>query len=182
MIKNEMNNIMDGDSKSIHYSCRLDTDLYRFLVDEAEQKNVSMNNMLNQVAREHVIKKNFEKIGSTLMCKDVTREVFEMATNKNLVDLGARFGSSNAINCVGTLYHDINKDTVLKFLDLWGSRFYGYEHRNHDGMHRFSIPHDINEKYSIFTKEFIMSFVESTINIPVKIQSTQQTVTFSLAV
>ena len=99
-----------------------------------------------------------------------------------LIKLATKLGSSNAVDYVGMLYHDVNQDTVLKFLDLWGGRFYDYEHKNHDGTHHFSIPHDVNEKYSVFTKEFIMSFVESTINAPVKIQSSPRTVTFSLAV
>jgi hypothetical protein len=182
MIKNEVNGMMDRDSRSIHYSCRLDTEIYRFLADEAEQKNVSMNNMLNQVAREHVVKKNFEKIGSALTCKDALRGVFDMANDKQLIKLATKLGSNNAVDYVGMLYHDINKDTVLRFLDLWGGRFYGYEHKNHDGTHQFSISHDVNEKYSVFTKEFIMSFVDSAINTPVKIQSSPRMVTFSLAV
>lgn len=177
-----MNNMIDDDSKSIHYSCRLDTVIYRFLADEAEQKNISLNNLLNHVGREYVVKKNFEKIGSTLMCKDVIRGIFDIANDKQLVKLATELGSNNAIDYVGMLYHDISKDTALRFLDLWGCRFYGYEHKNHDKVHRFSIPHDINEKYSVFAKEFIMSFVESTINTPVKIQSSPRTVTFSLAV
>lgn len=166
--------------RSIHYSCRIDTDTYQFLDVEARQKSISMNNLMNQVAREHVIKKNFEKIGSALTCKDALRGVFDIANDKQLIKLATKLGSSNAVDYVGMLYHDVNKDTVLKFLDLWGSRFYGYEHKNHDGTHQFSIPHDVNEKYSVFTKEFIMSFVESTINTPLKIQSSPRTVTFSL--
>ena len=175
--------MLDEDlKKSVHYSCRLDYNLYQFLSTDAKYKNVSMNNMLNQVAREYVFKKDFEKIGSTLICKDALRGVFEMAEDKKLLDLGTRLGSGNAIGYVGILYHDVTKDTALKFLDLWGSRFSGYEHRNHGELHRFSIPHDINEKYSMFTKEFITSFVESAINEPVKVQSNHRTVTFSLAV
>ena len=105
-----------------------------------------------------------------------------MVNNKQLIKLATKLGSSNAVDYVGMLYNDVNKDTVLRFLDLWGGRFYGYEHKNHDGTHQFSIPHDVNEKYSVFTKELIMSFVESTINTPVKIQSSPRMVTFSLAV
>ncbi|MGI0007721.1 MAG: hypothetical protein ACREAR_06980 [Nitrosotalea sp.] len=182
MIKNDMNNMMDGDSKSIHYSCRLDTEIYRFLADEAGQKNISMNNLLNHVARECVIKKNFEKIGSILMCKDVARGVFDMANDKQLIKLAEKLGSGNAVDYVGMLYRDIDKSAILKFLDLWGHRFYGYEHKNHDDVHSFSIPHDINEKYSIFMKEFITSFLESTISESVKIQSTSRAVTFSLTI
>ena len=41
-----------------------------------------MNNMLNQVAREHVVKKNFEKIQYALTCKDALRGVFDIANDK----------------------------------------------------------------------------------------------------
>jgi predicted DNA-binding ribbon-helix-helix protein len=181
MFRNLTSDIPDEDSKSVHYSCRLNTTVYRFLVDEAEQKNISMNNLLNQIASEYVLKKNFEKIGSTLMCKDVLKGVFEMADDKNLIKFASKLGSNNALEYVEMLYHDINKVNVLKFLDLWSRRFYGYEHKNHDNIHKFSIPHDINTKYSVFAKEFITSFVESSIKKPVKIQSTSRAVIFSVA-
>ncbi|HEX5457130.1 MAG TPA: hypothetical protein VFX64_01950 [Candidatus Nitrosotalea sp.] len=180
MIKNEIINMMDGDSRSIHYSCRLDTEIYRFLADEAGQKSISMNNLLNHMTREYVMKKNFEKIGSVLMCKDVARGVFDMANDKQLIKLAEKLGSNNAVDYVGMLYHDIDKDAILQFLDLWGRRFHGYEHKNDDNVHSFSIPHDINEKYSIFMKKFITSFVESTINESTKVQSTSRVVTFSI--
>ncbi|MDE1767677.1 MAG: hypothetical protein KGI27_15600, partial [Thaumarchaeota archaeon] len=136
--------------------------------------------MLNQVGSEYIYKKNFEKIGSVITCKDVLRGVFDMATDRQLIKLAAKLGSTNAVEYVRMLYHDINKDIVLEFLDMWGRRFSGYEHRIHGKVHSFSLPHDINEKYSVFMKEFITTFLESALNEPVKVQSTSRTVTFSI--
>lgn len=171
----------EGDLKgTVHYSCRLDASIYRFLHTDAKQKSISMNNILNQVGREYIYKKNFEKIGSVLTCKDVLRGVFDITNEKQLTSLATKLGSNNAVEYVGMIYHGIDKGSVLKFLDLWGHRFHGYEHKNHDGMHRFSIPHDINEKYSAFMKEFITSFLESTISEPVKVQSTSRALMFSV--
>ncbi|SRR5579875_13538 len=179
MIKNETT-VMDAEYKSIHYSCRLDAEVYSSLADEAKQKDISMNNLLNHVAREYVRKRSFEKIGMTSVCKDALREVFDMLDDKQLIKLATKLGSSNAVEYVRMLYHDTNKFSVLKFLDLWGSRFSGYEHKNHNFVHRFSIPHEINEKYSLFMKEYITSFLESAINVPVKVQSTSRAVMFSV--
>ncbi|MGH2612726.1 MAG: hypothetical protein ACRDFB_06710 [Rhabdochlamydiaceae bacterium] len=106
--------------------------------------------------------------------------VFDIANDKQLIKLATKLGSNNAVEYVNILYHNINKITVLKFLDLWGHRFYGYEHKNHDETHMFSIQHDINEKYSVFMKELITSFLESAINEPVKVQSTSRAVMFSI--
>lgn len=138
---------------------------------------------MNQIVKEYFVNRYFERIGSIPIPKDVLREIFDIAKEDQLVERARKIGSNNAVEYVGTLYHDINNETALKFLDVWFSRLQGYEHRNHNAINSFSVPHDINEKYSIYTKEVVSAFIESTMRKRVKfIQTTPRTITFSIEI
>lgn len=167
--------------KTIPYSFRIDSEIYPQLESEASKKDLSINALLNQVAKEYLFKKNFEKIGCMPVPLDILKDVFDSADEKSLLKKAAKLGSNHATEYVQSLYHDINKNTAIQFLDVWFGRFPKFEHKIHGSIHSYSIQHDINEKYSIFMKGFVKSFCETILCEPVKIQTTQRMITFSFS-
>ncbi|MGI0068920.1 MAG: hypothetical protein ACREAN_01545, partial [Nitrosopumilaceae archaeon] len=74
------------------------------------------------------------------------------------------------------------KVTAVEFLEMWFKRFPESEHKVHGLVHSFSIKHDISEKYSAFEGEFVRSFAEAILHEPIKIETTERTITFSFAI
>lgn len=167
--------------KTIPYSFRIDNEIYSQLETEANKKDISVNTLLNQITREYFFKKNFEKIGCIPVPLDVLRDIFDSADEKALLKKADKLGSNHATEYVQSLYNDINKNTAIQFLDVWFGRFPKFEHKIHGSIHSYSIQHDINEKYSVFMKEFVKSFCETMLREPVKIQTTQRMITFSFS-
>jgi|SRR5579872_4471527 len=167
--------------RSVSHTFRIGTDSYEQLEKEARKKNISINLLLNQVIKEHSFKVNFDKIDSILAPKDLLKNLFEVIDEKDVIQLGKTMGSHDAIEYMRLLYDDINKNTILQFLEMWSSRFSSYEHKNHGSIHWFSVPHGINEKYSLFLAAFIKSLIDCTIKEPIKIQTSQRTIIFQLA-
>lgn len=167
--------------RPVFHTFRIETDSYEQLEKEAKKKNISINVLLNQIIKEHAFKVNFDKIDFLLTPKDVLKSLFEIIDEKDIIYLGKKIGSHDAIEYMRLLYDDINKNTILQFLDMWSSRFLGYEHKNHGSTHWFSVPHGINAKYSLFLAEFIKSLIDCTIKEPVKIQTSQRTMIFQVA-
>lgn len=168
--------------KTIPYSFRIDNEIYLELESEARKNNISINMLLNQISKEHLFSKNYEKIGCMLVPIDVMRDVFDSTNEKLLIKNASKLGSNHATEYIQLLYHNVTKQTATQFLDMWFRRFHGFEHKIHGSIHSFSILHDINEKYSLFMKEFVKSFCETILHEPVKIQTTQRTITFSFSV
>jgi hypothetical protein len=153
--------------KQVQRSFRVDMDLYHLLEAESREKNISMNIVLNQAIKEYAFKKSFDRINSILTPRDILRNAFDIADCKLLIDRARKIGSNNAVEYVGLLYNEVNEDHVMQFLNIWFSRFQGYNHGISGRTHIFTIPHYINEKYSIFTKEFVTSLIDSTIRRPI---------------
>ncbi len=175
--------LVDTIQRLIHYSLRIEPDLHELLERESKRKRISLNNLLNHIVRQYVVNESFERIASVPMPKDVLREIFGIAQDDILAERARKIGSKNAVEYVGIFFHAINEDAALQFLDVWFSRFPGYEHRHRGNMHSFSVPHDINEKFSLYTKELVSAFVESTMKKLVKfIQITPRAITFSIEV
>ncbi len=166
--------------RPISHTFRIETDSYEQLEKEARKKNISINLLLNQIIKEHAFKVSFDKIDSVIMPKDVLKSLFEAIDEKDTIQLGKKAGSHDAVEYMQLLYGEINKNTTLQFLEMWSSRFTNYEHKNHGSTHWFSVPHGINEKYSLFLAEFIKSLIDCTIKEPVKIQTSQRTMIFQL--
>lgn len=174
--------LVNENRKTIPYSFRIDSEIYPLLEDEARQKEISLNVLLNQMGKEHVFRQKFKKIGCVLTPKDVLREVFDGTDTKTLVKIANNLGSKHAIEYMQRFHHDMAKITAVEFLEMWFKRFPESEHKVHGLVHSFSVHHDINEKYSAFECEFVRSFAETMLHEPVKIESTPRTITFSFAI
>lgn len=170
-----------NEKRPVAHTFRIETNLYEQLEAESRKKNISINTLLNQIAREHIIKANFDKIDSVIMPKDVLREMFELIDENDVIQLAKKIGTHNVVEYVRLVYGDINKYTILQFLEMWSSRFSEYEHKNHGSVHWFSVQHDVNEKYSIFLAELIKSLIDGTIKEPINVQTSQRTMMFQLA-
>ena len=165
--------------KTIPYSFRIDSEIYQLLGEEARQKEISLNTLLNQIGKEHLFRQKFKKIGCILTPKDVLREVFDGTDTKKIIKIANNLGSKHAIEYIQLFYHDVVKTTAIEFLEMWFKRFPESEHKINGLVHSFSISHDINEKYSAFECEFVRSFAETILHEPVKMEATARTLSFS---
>lgn len=171
--------LADENRKTIPFSFRMNSEIYHPLEEEARQKEISLNTLLNQMGKEHLFRQKFKKIGCVPTSKDVLREVFDDTDNEALGRIASKLGSKHAVEYMQMLCHDISKINALEFLEMWFKRFPEYEHKIHGSVHSFSIRHDISEKYSAFECEFVRSFAETMLHEPVKTETTARTITFS---
>jgi hypothetical protein len=68
-------------------------------------------------------------------------------------------------------FGEVNEKTLIKFLDIFFSRFQAYQHSTENMTHYFSINHDICINYSVFLSEFLKALIEPVIKCPIRISS-----------
>jgi DNA-binding transcriptional ArsR family regulator len=154
------------------------------LEKEAESRGVTPSALINEILSKYVKRyRYFEQLGFLPMSKDVLRKWLGRMEERFLVEDSRELGSTIGREYISYFFHDVNKDTLLKFLDVWLGRFESYKHEIDDRTHWLAVSHGINMQYSIHMKEFLKSLIEPIISEQVKfVDLTPNMISFSFEI
>jgi len=131
---------------------------------QAKDKGISASGLVGQIVTKYAKSDRFfEELGFLTMSKDVLRKWLNRIPENFLIEDARELGSTIAREYITYIFHHINKDTLLQFLDLWFSRFDSYQHKTDGETQMFAINHDINMKYSIYMKGLLQALIEPII-------------------
>ncbi len=132
---------------------------------------MNLNTLVSQIFTRYVGWWRYaEKLKFLPTSKDLLRELFQAIGKEQLVKIGARLGESHAPEEVLFLFRQINPATVLRFIDLWSSHFDACERHIDSRRCYFTIHHDVNMNFSLFTKEYLSAMVQSTLGKSVQFE------------
>ncbi len=147
--------------KLIHHSFRIEEDILSTIQEEAREKGLSDSSMVNQILKNYVIRDRcLRRIGGVLVMKELLRISFDLADADNLSIMSKQLGSTVGRSYVSYFFEEINEYTIIQFLKLFLSGFASFESKSTNNSHVFAVNHDINQKFSISTMEFIKGLVE----------------------
>jgi len=148
---------------------------------EAEAHGTSLSSLMSQIVTKYVKRdRYFEQLGFVPIAKEVLRKWLSRIEEKFLIEDSEELGSSIGREYISYFFHDVNSYTLLKFLDLYFSRFQSYHHNVNGDMHSFAVNHGINIQYSICMKEFLKALIEPIISKQVKfMELTPDVINFS---
>lgn len=175
---------LHNDHRTEHYTLRIDKQVLLLIQREAENRRVTTSALINQVVSKYIKRdRYFEQLGFFPMSKDILRKWLSRMEEKSLVEDSRELGSTIGREYVSYFFHDVNKHTLLKFLDVWLGRFESYQHEIDDRTHWFAVSHGINMQYSIHMKEFLKSLIEPIISKQVKfVDLTPNMISFSVEI
>ena len=175
-----------GRSSSENISFRLHKDQLNKLREEAEEKRISLNTLVNQIVDSYV---NYYSSASKADVIPITRqEIMMLLEGYNEDQIKAM--SERAIKIV-------REETVLQLnarydfkalLDTFGHwmRATGFPYRhiypkhNDNNRHTFIIQHDMGRKYSLFTAVAIKIYFEPLVNKPVQYSITDNAISITV--
>ncbi len=150
--------------KSETVSFRIDSDIYSALQDESRKAGVNLNTLAGQIFNAYVSWGRYaHKLSFLPTGKDLLRELFQTVDKDTLERIAKHLGGTRAREEILFLFHRISPVAVLRFIELWGSHFDAFEHHYDGKKHFFTILHDINLNFSVFTKQYVSSMIESTL-------------------
>jgi hypothetical protein len=178
--------IRSGPSESISF--RLPRDILYKLRQEAKRKEVSVNILMTQIAKQHtdwyvnasrigfvsvrksLIMKLLDEIGDDEKIKEIAREVTK--------------GSSDFLLLLKKQYN-IPIESALDFIESWIKESgYPYLHDTSgvdQNIHHFVIQHDMGLKWSLYLSEICRDLFEELFNVTgVHFDMTNNTVEFTL--
>ncbi len=161
-------------------SIRIESNLRASLEDEAKELGVNFNALVTQILTRHTTTgRHLGKLKLMPVSKDALREVFQRMSKEAVGDAAKTLGSGSAREHILFMFRQANLDTVIRFLDFWGSNFNAWDHHYDGRKHFFTMHHDVNLNYSIFVKEYVSSMLHAIAPRPVEFDISPNSVTFN---
>lgn len=161
-------------------SIRMSGSLRASLEDEARELAISLNALVTQILTKHDnMGRHLGKLKLMPVSKDSLREVFKRMSKESIEDAARVLGSGSAREHILFMFRQANLDTVIQFLDFWGSNFNALDHYCNGRRHFFTMRHDVSFNYSVFVKEYISSMMQTIAPRPIEFDISPNSVTFN---
>ncbi len=153
-------------------SFRVPSDLRLILEDEARRNKVTLNTLVTQIFARYASWGQFSgKLKLLPVNKDLLREIFQPMQKEKIVEIAKRLGETTGREEILFLFQQISPRTVLEYMDVWASHFDACKHHYDGKTHFYTVHHDVNLNFSIFTKEYVSSMIQSTIPSTVRFEA-----------
>lgn len=172
---------------------RLDSSVMDEMQREADQKETSLNVLVNQVLKKYT---EWDRYESKIGMMPVPKVMLSSLIDKSIAIAKDKIGVNDIepyraeiLKSAAEIAFSIMKDSVLfmkKQYNLWVvlavlqeyMKVSGInsDHRVEDGRkHVFVIQHELGENWSLFTKELLMLIFENLANVKVEVSATPNT-------
>lgn len=159
---------------------RIDEDNSKKLRNIAEDKNVSLNTLANQILGNYVqLEQYMEKFGVLMMSHDAFSSIIDVLDEKQLIQLASGIGSKEPKEFILFKWKDMNSEIVSDFIKMY------FEHCGYgtcdlektESSIAISIHHQLGKKGTIFLKTFLESLIRSTLEKSCKTITAEDSVT-----
>ncbi len=159
---------------------RIDEDHDEKLRKIAEDKNVSLNALANQVLGNYVqLERYMEKFGVLMMSHDAFLSIMDALDEGQLIRLASSIGSNEPKEFILFKWKDVNSEIVSDFIKMY------FEHCGYgtcdlertESSIAVSIHHKLGRKGTVFLKTFLESLIQSTLEKSCKTVTAKNSVT-----
>ena len=143
--------IANGNHKSVNLSTRIDKVIYDQLVDDAAKKGISINSLMNSIAKHHITWKRYaDEIGFVPITKRMLGKIFKYLDDESIEKIAKDLGGTVPKELLFLTYEKMNFENMMQILEINALRFGVVKHAEHDGVHSLNIHHGISEEFSHF--------------------------------
>ena len=137
--------------KSVNLSTRIDKIVYDQLVEDATKKGISINSLMNSIAKHHITWKRYaDEIGFVPITKRMLGKIFKYLDEEDMEKIAKDLGGTVPKELLFLTYDKMNFDNLMQILEINALRFGVVKHTELDGVHSLNIHHGISENFSHF--------------------------------
>ncbi len=154
------------------------------LEKEAKGRGISSSAVLIRILDNYFNRdKPFEQLGFILVGKDLVRRWLDRIDEEVLIEDAKELGSQIVDEYIAHMYHKVDEQALVDFLDSWFSKIGRYDHEVNDRTHHYSVVHDVSLNFSIYLTELLKALIEQITNKPVTfVRVTPNLITFSFEI
>ena len=139
---------------STSLSCRIDQEIYDALVEDASKKGISLNSMMNNIAKHHITwKRHADEIGFVPITKRMLGKIFHHLDEDTITQLAKEIGGTVPRELFFLNYDEMSFTNLMNVLEINANRFGSVKHVIANPSHTLNIHHGINKKFSQFLAE-----------------------------
>ncbi len=167
---------------------RIDSEIVEKLRQEADQKDVTINTLLNQIIKQHIDwhsiahKAGFIALRGAL----ITRLLDEIGDENRIKLIAADHVRSSNKDLLLVLKDKYDIEAALAFIESWLKiSGFAYKHdisSNSSNVHRFMIHHNMGRRWSLFLSELCRNLFVALNVSEIYIDTTDNTLTFTLKI
>jgi hypothetical protein len=168
-------------TRTITMTFRVHENLLRKLKEDAEDREISLNTLVNQLFRRYVEWDSYEpKIGMIPIAKPIIIQLFENISEDKIVEIATKVGRSAVKDIALFMKHRIDIDSFLEWFETrMKTTSVEISHEKlDDKTHSYIIRHGLGKNWSIFHKTIFESILQDILGKPLKNSSVTPT-TFS---
>ena len=134
---------------------RFDKDVLDKLKNEAKEKQISLNTLLNQLAIQHLgWHAHAAKAGFITVRKGKIIKMLEKISEKDIIEIAEYIAKKESKEFVLMLRNEYNIHSSLDVIESWIKiAGYSYRHEVRGAEHSYIIQHDMGRKWSLYLKE-----------------------------
>ena len=141
--------------KSETTTFRFDSETIKSLRDEAKQKDISTNTLLNQIVKEHLKwHANASNAGFIAVTRFLITNLISHLSEQEIISLAENVAKNTNKDTILLIENEYTMKSSLDFIESW-IKISGYKYRHrkiNDGQnrHMYVIQHDMGIKWSIY--------------------------------
>ncbi|WP_316504667.1 hypothetical protein [Nitrosopumilus sp.] len=139
---------------STSLSCRIEQEVYDALVEDASKKGISLNSLMNNIAKHHITWKRYaDEIGFVPITKRMLGKIFHNLDEDTITQLAKEIGGTVPRELLFLNYDKMSFENLMNILEINANRFGSVKHIIANPFHTLNIHHGINKKFSHFLAE-----------------------------
>lgn len=144
--------------KTVTMTFRIDESIMNKLRNESEQREVSLNTLVNQILKRFVEWGVFEnKVGIIPMPKPIVVELFENMSEDEIIDMAKRVGKNVVKDIALFMKHEINVDSFLEWFETRMKVSSLEISHKKNNQHSYIMKHDLGKNWSLYHKALLES-------------------------
>ena len=154
-----------GVSKSECTTFRFDSETLKSLREEAKQKDISTNTLLNQIVKEHLKwHANASNAGFIAVTRLLITNLISHLSEQQIISIAENVAKNTNKDSILLIEKEYTMKSALDFIETW-IRISGYKYRheeinNGQNKHLYVIQHDMGMKWSIYLANLYQSLFD----------------------
>ena len=141
----------NGKNKTVNLATRIDKLIYDQLVEDAAKKGISLNSLINSMAKHHITWKRYaDEIGFVPITKRMLGKIFKNLDAVAIEKIAKDLGGTVPKELLFLSYEKMNFENMMQILEINALRFGVVKHNEKDGKHFLNIHHGISKEFSHF--------------------------------
>ena len=174
--------------KSESISFRFDNEVIKYLRQEAKQRDISTNTLVNQIIKEHMNwHANAPKAGFIAIRRTFIMDAIGHLSEQEIVSIAEHVAKTTNKDSILFIEKEYTMKAALNFIEDWikmSGYAYRHEEINDDGKHKhmYLIQHDMGIKWSIYLSNLYQFLFDELRKNKAKIEfeKTENTLAFTV--